>query len=467
MSTMTLTENELTRRSRLTLLALTALFLAAMDATVVGTLIPVFRHEFDQPQEFPWLMSGFILAAVLAMPLSGLLADRMGLKRVIIGSLALFMAGSVVVAMAPDMRSLIGGRVLQGVGSGGITVLVYTLIGGLYGPEERGRMQGLLSAVWGLAAIAGPVIGAAVHTWIDWHWVFWANVPLISVLILAAALLMPEEDLQPSVSGFDLAGFTGFCALASGVLLWLMAPDGPGDDMIRMGYAGVTLTGVLLVAQSLWRRRERAFLAVEFFRERSFVTVMISILLSAAILYACVTLLPVYMVEVLGRSLVDAGGVVLAASLGWVVGATVCGNLVNRLGTRNCTMLGFLLLLAGAGLLLAPGLNTLFAVLLLAQVSVGVGIGFVATATLILAQNRTRPQRLGQVTAAVQVFRQLGAAVGINALGALFISGSSAGAEAQALQMSFAVLGACALAGLLSALLIRDPRKASGQEVSQ
>lgn len=463
MTTVTLPEHELIRRSRLTWMALTALFLAAMDATVMGTLIPVIRQTFGQPEAFPWLMSGFILAAVLAMPLSGLLADRLGQKPLILSALLLFMLGSVWVAMASDMTSLIGGRVLQGVGSGGITVLVYTLIGSLYGPDERGKMQGLLSAVWGLAAIAGPVVGASIHTLVDWHWVFWANVPLVLLIMVMGAALMPRDAVKPQRASFDLLGFAGFCALAAGGLLWLMSPAQANGLMSVVVYASSTTVGIVLLGLSLIRRQDGAFLAVEFFRERSFIIAMCCILLSAAILYACVTLLPIYMVEALHRSLLDAGGVVLAASLGWVIGATVCGNLISHFGSRACTQAGFVLLLTGSGLLLIPELNIWLVCLLLAQLLVGLGIGFVATATLILVQNQSRPQRLGQVTAGVQVFRQLGAALGINALGALYLSESaSAGNAAQVFQSSFAVMAACALVGLLLTTLIQAGNREAG-----
>ena len=169
-------------RPLLTGLAMFALFLAAMDSTVVGTLLPFIKAELHDDMLYPWLMSGFILASVLATPLSGWIADAIGEKSAMLGALALFLAGSVWIWVAPGMELLVWARALQGVGAGAITVTTYVIIGRLYNDKERGKMQGMLSLVWGLAAIIGPLAGGIIHEHWGWRTVFLLNVPLSLVI---------------------------------------------------------------------------------------------------------------------------------------------------------------------------------------------------------------------------------------------------------------------------------------------
>lgn len=148
------------------------LFLAAIDGTVISTLLPTITDKLGDRYLYPWIMSGFLLPLALIAPLSGALADRFGALRILVIGILLFLSASVAAALSPDLPWLIAARVGQGAGAGMIIVLSYTMLAIVYGPEQRGRMQGILSGVWGLAAIAGPLVGAGLNAALGWRWVF-------------------------------------------------------------------------------------------------------------------------------------------------------------------------------------------------------------------------------------------------------------------------------------------------------
>ncbi len=199
---------------------LMVLFLAATDGTIMATLLPTIADKLGEPELYPWLMSGFLLPLALIAPLSGVLADRFGASRVLVAGILLFLFASAAAALSPSLPWLIAARVGQGAGAGMIIVLSYTLLAILYGPEERGRMQGILSGVWGLAAIFGPLVGAVLNATLGWRWIFWINLP-VGVLGLILLSRTTVSGKGRSGASIDPKVQTLFAVAVFGVLLTL------------------------------------------------------------------------------------------------------------------------------------------------------------------------------------------------------------------------------------------------------
>src|SRR3954447_10271050 len=343
---------------------LLSLFLAAMDSTVVGTLLPTIRAQMHDVDLFPWLLSGFLLAAALVIPIAGTLADRLGDRAVMLASLAAFAAGSAAICLAPTMAWLVGARILQGAGAGGITVMAYVMLGRAFAGDSRARMQGLLSTVWGLAAILGPSLGLAVQAQLGWRAVFAINVPVVAVaFVLVLRLGHRRPDGAPATSAVDARAFLLLTILLCALLLLVMSPglslgDGVGRVLALVWAVSLGLH-VAYVRPPGSRRRglppraARCVLPLPMLVERRYVVAGLLTLLAAAVLYGSVTLLPLYLNALDGPSALDRGTVVTLGALGWVVGSAVCGMLLGRLGFRAMSVIGGALLTAGAGLLWA------------------------------------------------------------------------------------------------------------------
>lgn len=422
------------KRSTVVALAMAALFLAAMDSTAVGTLLPFIKAQMNDAVLYPWLLSGFILTSVVASPIAGKVADALGEKTAMLAALGLFLAGSLAVWWAKDMPSLVCARALQGAGAGAVTVTTYVVIGKLFGDHERGRMQGALSLVWGLAAILGPLLGALIHQHWGWRMVFLLNVPACVAIIALLWLQYPERrDRAAAGATLDPATLAGFALSMSAVLLLMMSESLHLDAALRIGVAAAAIAGLALQAWRVRGHAQRSLVPVAFLTRRAFAVPALLAMIASVVLYGSVTLLPLYISG--GATGGDDGSVrgglmIMASALGWVVGSAVCGGGLNRFGFRNATLFGTVALTVGAVLLLrsqpqSPG--WWFAI---AQGAIGIGIGFTATAMLVLVQNQSPITQIGGATSGVHLCRNIGASLGINAVAALQIAALAGGGSA-------------------------------------
>ncbi|MEY2340813.1 MFS transporter [Acidithiobacillus sp. IBUN Pt1247-S3] len=438
------------------------IFLAAIDGTVMSTLLPTIADALGDRDLYPWIMSGFFLPLALIAPLSGALADRFGALRVLVFGIVLFLTASIAAAISPSLPCLIAARVAQGAGAGVIIVLSYTLLAILYGPDQRGRMQGLLSGVWGLAAIFGPLLGASLSITLGWRWVFWINLPigLVAMILLIRTKLPAKRATRATIAPvIQMLLAVAVC----GVLITLTAAGQHGAKLIEL-VAGVC--GILAFLALLWKIRQspkQSPVPVQFFQRKDLGAAIILILLGSAGLYASVTLLP-FSLHAQGRSALHIGLYIMVAALGWVMGSTLCGLSLKRYGYRMPSFLGAVILAvgtAGLGLAATTG-NVVFVAG--SECLLGLGVGLLATATLVLSQNAAPKAHVGSYTSTVQLFRNLGAAFGVNAIAVIqFHSSARAGSFA----LSFSLLAILmALSIPLSLLLPRNYALIADQRAS-
>ena len=437
-------------RNPVLLAVLMMLFLAATDGTIMSTLLPSVADKLGDLDLYPWIMSAFLLPLALIAPLSGAMADRFGATLVMVAGILLFLFASVAAALSPSLPWLIAARVGQGAGAGMIIVLSYTLLAILYGPEKRGRMQGILSSVWGLAAIFGPLLGTALNATLGWRWIFWINLPvgLLGLILLSRTTV---SDKSRSGASIDPKIQTLFAVAVFGVLLMLSDYRSNTTNYIGLAAGMTVLLAFLTMYYRVRRMPERSPVPVVFFQKRELSAVIVMVLLSSAGLYAALTLLPFCLHKAHGRKTLAISFFVMVAALGWVVGSGICGSALKKYGYRQPALLGALMLVSGAAGLAMTAVAGSTTSVALSELLIGLGMGVVATSTLVLCQNAAPPHQIGSYTSTVQLLRNLGAAVGVNALATVQ---TYSGSGPYSFATSFTVLACLMALGLPLALLL-------------
>ena len=424
-----------------------AIFVAAMDSSVVATAVPTIAGELGRFSLYPWLISGYLLTSTTTVPLWGRLADIHGRRPVLLAGLAWFVAASLLCAWAPDMAWLVVFRALQGVGAGCLIPVALTTVGDLFSMEQRARVQGLFSSVWAVAALAGPATGAVFVSTIGWRWIFWINLP---AGMLAAALLWGHRDTPPKAQRGHL-DYAGAVTMTAGIGLLLFGLDGGGAGSTPY-WPLVAMGALALVAFAVLQRRTRhPTLPFSQLRHRVIGPATAASFLAGTLMFSLNAFLPLYVQGVLGESSFLAGAVVSAASLGWTATALFSGRVMLRVGYQWLVVTGALSMVAGStGLLLAPA-GTGIVWVALAAFAVGLGMGQLLTPLLIVVQSVVGWSSRGAVTAFNQFSRTIGGAVGVSLLGLLLGARARAAATAHGVDPS-AVANPLSSAGHLDAV---------------
>lgn len=404
------------------------MFLAVIDQTVVATALPVIAtdlHGFDQ---VAWLVTAFSLTSGISGPLYGKLSDMFGRKRLYLFSIALFLAGSALCGLAGSMGQLIAFRAVQGAGAGGLMVLTMAIAADLTTPKERAKFQGVFGALFGIGAIAGPVIGGFLTDHLSWRWIFAINLPL-GVLALVAGAVTLKLPRRTSPHRIDWAGF----ALISGVLtcLTLLASWGgveyawSSPVILGLGAGAAVLMGLFVWAE---RRAEEPLLPLRLFRDATFTLGSAGMILLATGMLGAVTFLPMFLQLVTGASASNSGLLLMPVMLGMVVSSFVTGQLVTRFGRYKWISVGgAALITVTAGLFATMGASTSPFLSGVYMVLFGIGLGM-CTQNLTLAMQTSAPAAdRGVVTSAAGLGKNVGGAVGVSILGAALASHLSGG----------------------------------------
>lgn len=410
-----------------------AMLMAAMDQTIVATALPTIAERMGGLDELPWVVTAYLLASTATTPIYGKLSDLYGRKRVLQAAIALFLAGSVLCALAATMTQLILFRGIQGVGGGGLMALSFTIIGDVVAPRERGRYQGYIGAVFAVSSVAGPLLGGLFTEHLSWHWIFLINLP-----VGAAALAMTGRALgrlgrgrdRPSV---DVQGAALLMA-AVACLLLVVSRGGTVWSWTSPALLGLGTAGVVLLA--LFLRHERR-VAEPILPLRLFAIPVVAVAnpvvaVGAMVLFSGIVFLPLHLQLVRGAGAAESGFLLLPLVLGMTVGSVSGGRLIARTGRYKIYPIVGLMLAAAMNLILglatAVAHDPLWSTLVL--VPLGVGLGLVMPVMTVAVQNAVDKRDLGAATATIGFFRSLGGSVGVALCGAVLTADASARLEA-------------------------------------
>ena len=396
-----------------------AMFLAALEATAVGTAMPTVVAELGGVSRYSWVFSAYLLAGTTTVPMYGKLADLFGRKLIFTVSISLFLLGSILCGTSHSLTQLIVYRTIQGLGAGGVMPIAITLVGDIYTLEERGKMQGVFSAVWATSSLVGPAAGGLITDYLTWRWVFYINIPfgLAAIALLRAFLREEEERREHSLDYLGTLSLTVsvavlLLALLEGPNLWGWTGSG------TLGMIGFALVGF---AFFLWQetRAPEPMLPLELFKIRVIAVASLGGVLMGALLYCAAAFVPMFTQGVLGGTAVDAGMTLAPMSIGWPIASTTAGWLLMRLGYRPFILLGATFGILGCLLLYAADPGSGKAPVMLAMFCLGLGLGFTSTPYLLAVQNAVPWNRRGVATSSVQFFRSIGGAIMVAGLGAL------------------------------------------------
>ncbi len=406
----------LLRRRLITAACMTAIFMAAVEGTIVATAMPTIVAELGGFQLFSWVFTAYFLAQAVTTPIYGRLADLFGRKRVFFVGACIFLIGSTACGLTSTMLTLIAFRTLQGLGAGAIQSIATTIIGDIYAPAERARLQGWLSSVWGLAAVIGPVLGAFIVEHLHWAFVFWINLPigLAAIAILAVFL---HERLTPRAHQIDYLG-SGLLMLGVGaIMVVVVQAEALQRPVIAALLIAGTLALILLVMNE--RRSREPIVPFALLRNRIIAAGNLGGLAIGALLTCVVGFLPTYVQGAMGRTPTTTGIVIAVLSVVWATASVVAGRLMVRTSYRLTGAFGALALIFGCAILIALDETNSLALVNAGAVLIGLGMGFCNTTFLVSVQTSVGWGERGAATSSVLFMRTIGQALGAGIAGAI------------------------------------------------
>lgn len=395
------------------------MLLASLDQTVVGTSLPRIVAVLGGMELFSWLFTAYMLAQTITIPIAGKLSDRMGRKPIFMAGMVLFMAGSLIAGFSTSMEMLIVCRFIQGLGGGALIPVAMATVADLYAPQDRGKIQGMLGAVFALSTVIGPFIGGfIVDNW-DWDWVFWVNLPIGIFALIVSSVKFPALERQETAP-VDLLGIVTLVgALAPGLLaLTWGGTTYPWTSPLILGM--VAFSGIMIAAFIVVERRAAdPLLPFGLFRESIFTMGSAGLFIMAVGMFGVIGFLPLFLQAVMGMSATNSGMLTIPLMIGSMVTSIASGFLLKRTGYKPWLLIGPPIMAAGMFLLstLHAGSSPLEAVIY--QAIVGLGMGAVMSNYIVAAQNVMPKSEMGVATSAMSLFRSIGGTVGITLFGAV------------------------------------------------
>ncbi|HEY6981473.1 MDR family MFS transporter [Reyranella sp.] len=404
------------RRSLILAACMMATFMAAVESTIVATAMPTIVADLGDFHLFSWIFAAYLLSQAVSIPIYGRLADLFGRKRIFFAGASLFLVGSTLCGFAQGMLSLIVFRALQGMGAGAVQPVAYTIVGDIYTPTERARVQGFLSSVFGISAIVGPSLGAFLVEHVSWSAVFWVNLP-IGALAMTMLAVFFREQLHARAPRIDfLASF--LLMLGAGTLMMALIQ---GSSLSPWLLAACIVVGVAALAVLVRHERhvEAPMLPIRFWTNRVIALGNFGSFAIGMVMMSVSAFLPTYVQGVMGRSAAVTGMVLAAMSISWAVASAGSGRVMIRTSYRVSAMFGGTMLVLGSIVLMTmvPESGPLWAGA--GALLIGLGMGSCNTTYLVSVQAVATQRERGAATASNMFMRIVGQSTGAALFGAL------------------------------------------------
>ncbi|MFT8872633.1 MAG: MDR family MFS transporter [Sporolactobacillus sp.] len=469
-----------TDRRFVTAAMLVAILLVAIDVTIVSTAMPKVVRDLNGLNLISWVFAIYTLTTSVTTPIYGKLADLFGRKKIFIVGVVLFVGGSVLSGIAQTMAQLIIFRAIQGVGAGAVMPITFTIIGDLYPGEQRAKMQGLFSSVWGIAGLLGPLVGGFLVDHVSWRWIFFINLPIGFVSLILIILCFHETYEKRKKHSIDYLGALTFTFGLSS-LLYVLLNAGQGQQYAWNSapvYGFFATAAILLVAFGFIEAKvNEPMLPLSMFRIPVILVSNLLTLLASSVVIALNVYLPMWIQTILDKSATSSGLTLMPMSIAWPLGAALAGRYMYRIGSKLTAVTGAALVACGCTWLSVLTLGSPYWYFVGIMVIVGFGMGYALTPTTVLVQSAVGWAMRGAATASNMLMRSVGQTVGIAVFGTIFNNallsgkthaGSTAAsvhaAMAGAIHLVFLFVFVIGLATLLVALLLPSHRKVLAQQ---
>ncbi|HEY0443166.1 MAG TPA: MDR family MFS transporter [Candidatus Limnocylindrales bacterium] len=419
----------LDRRAKMEILGaiLLALFLGALDQTVVGTALPKIVTDLGGNNLYTWVVTIYLLTSTITVPFYGKLSDLYGRKPLLMIGISLFLLGSALSGLSQNMTQLIIFRGVQGLGAGALFPIALAVIGDLFTPAERGKYQGLFGAVFGISFIVGPFLGGFLTDNVSWHWVFYVNLPLGIISLFVIWRLLPTIRRKDASRNIDYLGALLFTVAISLILVGLTNKIDQATFTIHewtevqvgglIGIGGL-LTLLFLFVES---RAKEPIIPLDLWRNRTYSSSMVATFLVSFGFFGAIIFLPRWFQVVRGESATASGYLTFPLLVGLIGSSIISGQIVARTGRYKAVVLASVALMAvGLALMTQLSADTNFLVLFAWMFIAGIGIGPTLAVFTIIVQNAVSFQKLGVATSNLTFFRQIGGSVGLAIAGTLF-----------------------------------------------
>lgn len=399
-----------------------SMLLASLSQTVLSAAMPTMVGELNGVENMLWIMTAYILASTITMPIYGKLGDLIGRKSLLIAAILLFMAGSVIGGVAGDMNVLIIGRVVQGLGGGGLMILAQAIIADVVPARERGKYMGVMGAVFAVSSVAGPLLGGWFTEGVGWRWTFWINIPLGILALLAAVYFLHLPKRDPGKVGID--GW-GMALLAVATTALVLVASWGGKDF---AWDSITIIGLMVVTVIaavafvlVERKTAEPIIPLSLFKDRNFNLTTIAGLLTGVGMFGAIGYLPTYLQMTFSADATQAGLLMIPMMGALLITSVVTGALVSKYGRYKwMPIAGSLIVAIGMGLLGTLTPDTPLWLFCTYIAIMGMGLGTSMQILVLIVQNSFPNSQVGTATASNNYFRQIGASLGSAVVGSLF-----------------------------------------------
>jgi EmrB/QacA subfamily drug resistance transporter len=436
------------KRKQIIVSLLIATFLTAIEGTIVSTAMPSIVEDLGGSQLFTWVISVYLFAGVVATPIFGKLADLYGRKIMFTIGVIIFLVGSILSGLSQTMQQLVLYRLIQGIGAGALTTIPFTIIGDVFPFEQRAKVQGLISSIWGISGIIGPLAGGFIVDTISWHWIFYMNLPfgLISLLLLWASL---QEKVERKKTTIDYAGiitFTiGISSFLYGLTLW------KEQKQIAMEIISLFLIALVGLCLFLWleAKGKEPMLPLSLFQIRYILVANLGGFLLGFVLVAVTFYIPLWVQGVTDLNATYSGLAMLPMSITWPLGSMLTGRWIAKASIRQISSIGCIIITLGCIGLTMFEVNTGIQWMMVVTAIIGLGFGITYTSFTVTVQSSVEWNLRGAAMGSHQLMRQLGQTIGIAVSGLLLSDQLKGNQLAESLHQVFILLILLAFVSLL------------------